>query len=344
MAIKKRITRKVALLLLEDDDYNTGVLETQDAIIEYDALVWNEEIGTIFEKKGKTTKENLEKALEFEAPLNYSFDVYLEITVIINGKRYPFLANSPYSNVIKTISNQTGYGFRYSTGIDIQEPIEGDYELSQEEWEMTANFTKFIKEYRKKYETQEGTPEDQALIEQAEREATAIAYNNWGLEERQLELAGIFAEYQSGGHIDIPFYVVRQSVIDEIIAEYFPYGKLPIILTDVVDEIESLETTVKALQKQIELTKKQSLSSLFATEEETRILENFRNENLYNDLLNLVRSYQQTGLQNLSTYRHGIYETLKTATDCLIVLKGKLENINYVERRKVAVDAAKKTI
>ena len=90
------------------------------------------------------------------------------------------------------------------------------------------------------------------------------------------------------------------------------------------------------------MAKKQSLGALFATEEETMILDFFRNEELYTALLNLVRGYQQTGLANLSPYRVGVYETLKAATDSLIVLKGKLENINYVPKTKTESAAAKK--
>ena len=156
-----------------------------------------------------------------------------------------------------------------------------------------------------------------------------------------MELATAETEYNAGGLLDIPFYVVNQSIIDKVIVKHFNNGKLPIVLNDVVDNVNYLETQVKALQKQIELKKKQSLGALFATSEETDVLNYFRDEELYTALLNLVRGYQQTGLANLSPYRLGVYESLKAATDNLIVLKGKLENINYVPKGKAA-EAAKK--
>jgi hypothetical protein len=72
---------------------------------------------------------------------------------------------------------------------------------------------------------------------------------------------------------------------------------------------------------------------LFATDEETNILSNFKDEELYKNLMNLLKSYRATGLVNLSEYRLGVYESLKLATDNLIVLKGKLENINFVPKK-----------
>lgn len=339
---KKGILKKVALLLLEDENNNTGVLETQNAVIEYDILVWNDEFGTIFEKKGKTTKEKLEETLTFDAYLNYRYDVSLDLTVVINGKRYPFLPNSPFSDVMKAITNQIGQSYQYSTNIYVTDMKDmEEVGVSQEEWETTQNFTNFITNYRNNAGNPEaGTPEDLAIIEKAEKDAINQAYQQYNLSERQVELMTVEAEYKAEGHYDTPFYVIAQSVIDEIIASNFDNGKLPIVLEDVIMNVDYLESQVKTLQRQIELAKKQSLGALFATEEETMILDFFRNEQLYTALLNLVRGYQKAGLANLSPYRVGVYETLKAATDSLIVLKGKLENINYVPKTKA--EAAKK--
>lgn len=339
---KKGILKKVALLLLEDENNNTGVLETQNAVIEYDILVWNDEFGTIFEKKGKTTKEKLEETLTFDAYLNYRYEVSLDLTVVINGKRYPFLPNSPFSDVMNAITNQIGQSYQYSTNIYVTDmKLEDEKAVSQEEWETTQNFNNFITNYRNNADNPEaGTPEDLAIIEQAEKDAINQAYQQYNLSERQVELMTIEAEYKAEGHYDTPFYVIAQSVIDEIIASNFDNGKLPIVLEDVIMNVDYLESQVKTLQRQIELAKKQSLGALFATEEETMILDFFRNEELYTALLNLVRGYQKAGLTNLSPYRVGVYETLKAATDSLIVLKGKLENINYVPKTKA--EAAKK--
>jgi antitoxin component of RelBE/YafQ-DinJ toxin-antitoxin module len=340
--IKKGIVKKVSLLLLEDGKNNTGVLETKDAIIEYDILVWSDKYGTVLEKKGKTTKEKLDQTLVFDALLGYDYDVTLDLTVIINGKRYPFLPNSPFNDVVSMIEDRTGKEFQYSTSISIQEPEERN--LTMEEYQTTQEFLNFIDNYRDNADyPEQSSPEDLAIIEQAENDAIEQAYQQYRLSERQVELATAEAEYEAGGYIDVPFYVVAQSVIDRFIARSFNNGKLPIVLNDVVDNVNYLETQVKALQKQIELKKKQSLGALFATKEETNILTYFRDEDLYNELLNLVKAYQKTGLANLSPYRVGVYESLKAATDNLIVLKGKLENINFVPKRREAAAAAPKT-
>lgn len=332
--VKGEVVKKVALLLFEDQDNNTGVLETQGAIVEYDILVWNDDHGVIFEKKGKTTKEKLEDTLEFDAVLGYEYSVSLDLTVVINGKRYPFLQNSPHSKVLRMITDETGLEYQYSTSFSVEEPV-GDKGMTQEQWETSQNFQTFIDDYRANagYPV-EGSPEDLAIIEQAEHDAINQAYQQYRLSELELEIAMAQAEYKAGGHIDVIFYVISQSVVDMIIAKTFNNGKLPINLEDVVVDVEYMESQVKTLQKQIELAKKQSLGALFATSEETMMLDYFRNENLYNSLLNLVNAYQQTGLNNLSTYRVGVYESLKAATDNLIVLKGKLENINFVPKRK----------
>ena len=340
---KNGIVKKVSLLLLEDDKNNTGVLETKDAVIEYDILVWNDEQGAVFEKKGKTTKEKLDETLVFEAVLGYYYDVSLDLTVVINGKRYPFLPNSPFSDVMGIITNETGIEFQYSTGINIEIPEEKG--LTMEEYQTTQNFLDFIDNYRNNADyPEQSSPEDLAIIEKAENDAIEQAYQQYRLSEREVELATAEAEYSAGGYIDIPFYVIAQSVIDKIIVKNFNNGKLPIVLNDVVDNVYYLETQVKSLQKQIELKKKQSLGALFATSEETDILTYFKEESLYNELLNLVKGYQQAGLANLSPYRLGLYESLKAATDNLIVLKGKLENINFVPKTKAAVEAVKKNV
>lgn len=341
--VKNGIVKKVSLLLLEDENNNTGVLETKDAIIEYDILVWSDKYGTVLEKKGKTTKEKLDQTLVFDALLGYDYDVTLDLTVIINGKRYPFLPNSPFNDVVGMIEDRTGEGFQYSTSINILEPEEKKG-LTMEEYQTTQEFLNFIDNYRDNAGyPEQSSPEDLAIIEQAENDAIEQAYQQYRLSEREVELATANAEYKAGGYIDIPFYVVAQSVIDKIIARNFENGKLPMILVDVVGNVEYLESQVKSLQKQIELKKKQSLGALFATEEETNILTYFREESLYTELLNLVKAYQKTGLSNLSPYRVGVYESLKAATDNLIVLKGKLENINYIPKRKEAAVAAPNT-
>lgn len=339
---KKGILRKVALLLLEDENNNTCVLETQNAVIEYDILVWNDEFGTIFEKKGKTTKEKLEETLTFDAYLDNTYQVSLDLTVVINGKRYPFLPNSPFSDVMSMITKEIGQSYQYSTSIVISDNKDMEEKvMSQNEWERTQSFADFISNYRNNAGNPEaGTPEDIAIIEKAEQDAIKEAYDKYNVSERQVELLTAAAEYNAEGHYDTPFYVIAQSVIDDIIASNFNNGKLPIVLEDVVTNVSYLESQVKTLQKQIELTKKQSLGALFATEEETMILDFFRNEELYTALLNLVRGYQKAGLANLSPYRVGVYETLKAATDSLIVLKGKLENINYVPKTKAEAAAA----
>ena len=339
---KDGIVKKVALLLLEDENNNTGMLETKDAVIEYDILVWSDEYGTALEKKGKTTKEKLEETLTFDGVLGGNYNVSLDLTVVINGKRYPFLPNSPFSEVVSMITNETGNEYQYSTSIYVDEPK--NMGMTQEQWETTQNFSKFISDYRAQAGNPvTGTPEDLAIIEQAEKDAIAQAYQQYHLSEIELELATAAAEYQKEGHIDTPFYVISQSIVDELIASNFTNGKLPMVLGDVVMNVDYLESQVKALQKQIELTKKQSLGALFATSEETDILTYFKEESLYNELLNLVKSYQKTGLANLSPYRVGVYESLKAATDNLIVLKGKLENINFVPKGKAA-EAAKKIV
>lgn len=348
---KKGILRKVALLLLEDENNNTCVLETKNAVIEYDILVWNDEFGTVFEKKGKTTKEKLEETLTFDAYLNYGYQVSLDLTVVINGKRYPFLPNSPFSDVMKMVEQQSGSNYQYSTGIIVSDMKDEKVKLTLEQWKKTQECLDFINNHRAEAPVAEApvdeapdneVPFGQAVIDTEEENAVIAAYHNHCMCERDVEVAAAAADYLADGRYNIPFFVIAQSVIDEIIASNFNNGKLPIVLEDVIMNVDYLESQVKTLQKQIDLAKKQSLGALFATEEETMILDFFRNEELYTALLNLVRGYQQTGLANLSPYRVGVYETLKAATDSLIVLKGKLENINYVPKTKTESAAAKK--
>jgi len=328
------IRKKVALLIMEEEKNNTGILETPEAIIEYDILVYHMMNGIAFEKKGTTTKEKLEETLTFEAELGSSYSVSLDLTAVINGKKYPFFSVTPNDRLLQNIAKNIGEIPKISTYISINEP---EYYMfkTMEEWMATDNFKNFIADYRATTGVaQADTPENIALIEQAEKDATTVAFDKWNISERDLELATIRTEYEYEGHIDIPFYVVRQSVIDKLITNSYPNGKMPVVLTDVITEVNFLETQAKVLERQIAATKKQSLGALFATDEETTILDNFTNETLYTNLMNLVNGYKKAGLSNLSTYRLGVYESLKTATDNLIVLKGKLENINYVPKEK----------
>lgn len=109
LEIKKQLEKypykmeKVALVLLEHTDYNSGILDTPNAVIEYDILVWTNETGLVFEKTGKTSKEKLEETLSFYAPMDLYHHIVLDLTVIINGKRYPFLTLSNDDKVINKL-------------------------------------------------------------------------------------------------------------------------------------------------------------------------------------------------------------------------------------------------
>jgi hypothetical protein len=327
------IRKKVALLIMEEEENNSGILETPEAIIEYDILVYHMMNGVTFEKKGTTTKEKLEETLSFEADMETGYSVSLDLTAIINGKRYPFFSVTPNDRLFQNLENYIGAVPKISRDIMVTEPKFPMFD-TMEQYYVTDNFRAFIQDYRNTTGIVQGdTPENIALIEQAEKEATAVAFEKWKISEREVELLTIRAEYEAEGHIDIPFYVVRQSVIDKLITDSYPNGKMPVVLTDVITEVNFLETQAKVLERQIAATKKQSLGALFATDEETTILDNFTNEKLYTNLMNLINGYKKAGLSNLSTYRLGVYESLKAATDNLIVLKGKLENINYVPKK-----------
>ena len=334
--------RKVSLLLLEDEKNITHLLETKDGIIEYDILVWNDNYGTIFEKKGKTTKDKLKETLTFDAYLNYDYQVSLDLTVIINGKRYPFLPNSPFSNVLNEIKKRTDVEYQYSDRITVTDEKNSLPKLDLNKWRDTQDCLDFIQKHRADVLAGGVVQiEDDISIKNEEETAILEAYHNHCMCERQVLIDAAANDYSEHGYYTIPFYIIAQSVIDEIITKNFNYGKLPIVLEDVVTNVNYLESQVKTLQKEIELVKKQSLGVLYMTEEETSILDYFKNEELYTSLLNLTRGYQQTGLTNLSPYRVSVYETLKVVTDNLIVLKGKLENINFVPKTKDDTPAKK---
>jgi hypothetical protein len=128
-----------------------------------------------------------------------------------------------------------------SNNIDVQEP---NWNMgTMDDWYLTNAYSEFISQYRldNPTPTVAGTPEDQALLEKAEKDATAFAFEQFSMTEKQTELATIALEYSREGHIDMPFYVIRQSIIDEVITSRFPNGKLPVNLNDTIDNIALME-------------------------------------------------------------------------------------------------------
>lgn len=361
LEIKKQLEKypyrveKVALVLLEHSDFNSGILDTANAVIEYDILVWTNETGLVFEKTGKTSKEKLEDTLSFYAPMDIYHHIVLDLTVIINGKRYPFLTLSDDDKVInnlrrsmeKKLPEEISRPYFLPSLKPYEEQVKSlvsEDELGNIPVEAVVKVAKDVVaagiEAKSLYQINSDLTDEENATAAEQEEMRAIAEATSYNEKLQIEIDGIFKEFNSEGHLDIILYVMEQNMVNDLVKKNI--GKILVNVDDVVNKIENLSLKVKIKNKKIDIRKKQSLGSLFTTSEESEILDYFKKDNLYVALLNLVRAYQETGLTNLSPYRYSVYESLKAATDNLIVLKGKLENMDFVPKNVEVVAKDKK--
>lgn len=91
----------VQIQVREESKFNSNILTTKNAVLEYSCLVWDDKNGVLFDKSGKTALDKLSKELSFEA--EGSYNVSLDITAVINGKVFPFVNESEYSTIKSTI-------------------------------------------------------------------------------------------------------------------------------------------------------------------------------------------------------------------------------------------------
>lgn len=288
-------TIPVALNLIDETFFKNTILSTPNSGIEYDILVWNDNDVLLFEKKGKTSREKLEETLSFNVELDIKTYVHLDLTVIINGKKYPFLTLSPNNHLLDDIKN-----------------------LSTKEVKFNYNpsFTVTTESLRK--------------IGELGGVLSLVGENNEAIssdltQDTMTQLKHQQDEYAADGHWDIFLPMMTQDDINQYISKTI--GKLSLDLPTEMDNIYSTTLDAKIKLKFLELDKKQTLSSIYKTESESNILDNMVNEELYVNLMNLLKSYELNGLENLSDYRLKVYENLKLAVDNLIKLKGRLENI-----------------
>lgn len=304
----------VALLLLEEYDLDTGVLRAPNSIVEYNVLVWNDNDELVFQKSGKVGRKNLEKALSFNAQYGLQHTVSLELSVTINNQITKFVTLSPYSDTSRLLSDNLSYTSPYFV------PVVGD-----------------VMEFPVKVDVGVKDAVDPGITTTTTIDPAVVAAENSepaGADSAQIaELRShIFAEWNAGGHLDIPLFLVEQEAANTYILD-----NLGASAPDVPKTIETIKTSeleLKQLEFRLKLLKKESLGATSYFEQEIAVLDSINNEALYDNLATVLAFYNTNGVENVSEYRQGMYNYFKQAYEALVVIKGKLENLNIKVKAK----------
>lgn len=301
----------VALLLLENYDIDTNVLRVANSIVEYDILVWNDQNEIVFEKSGKVGRKNLEKALSFEARYGVTHYINLELSVTLNGHTTKFITLSPDSTLIERLSQQFYIytDFRpllEKGGVSEAPPIaEGAIDIPID---ITTTIDPTI-----------------AIVEGNEPKGMDST-TNW-----QELMEHIQEEWNAGGHLDIPIIVIEEEAGVKYILDTDGAQSVD---NKTLENLSLLDLDFKRLTARTKLLKKEAVGPTTILPQEMDLIDNINSEDLYSTLMNLVKYYENSGIDNLSEYRQGMYKHLRQALDSLIVIKGKLENFNLIKKAK----------
>jgi len=304
-------TIPVKLNLIDESYFDNTILSTANSVVEYDILVWNDNDILLFEKKGKTSREKLKEVLTFNAEIDTITYIHLDLTIIINGKRIPFLTLSPNNRLFDSIAEIIQID---KIMYDPSFIINGDKRIGDLNPVPSVKTPVVADEKSKKIAT---------VVYSESGEILASDFDANMLAEFKKQIKELRLKTDISVNICLP--MITQEDINNYISDNI--GKIPMDLPTEMDTIYNYGLLAKVNAKKAELEKKQTLSSIFKTAAETEILDNMANETLYINLMNLLKSYEDNGLENLSEYRLRVHENLKLAVDNLIKLKGRLENI-----------------
>lgn len=98
-------TKKIAINIKEHPEYNSGVLDNLNSVVDYDVLIWDDKGEVLAKKIGKVSRKNLSKSLLLDVPDLSGRDIYFSVglTSTTEGEKTSFATISADNRLLERV-------------------------------------------------------------------------------------------------------------------------------------------------------------------------------------------------------------------------------------------------